>query len=118
MGATSKRGKGRGVSISGRCTLEQVVSLNNGMTDYQKQAMIGLVLAPILKYYTFEMERNLALALVKTWVPRSKAFRLGDRLLPSSVFDVALMAGLPTVGQQVDFHEDTLMTEFGNIIGH
>jgi len=68
------------------------------MIEYQREAVMGTVLGPILKYCTFEMERNLALALLKAWVPRRKAFRLGNRLVLFSVFDVALMTGLAAVG--------------------
>jgi len=39
-------------------------------------------------------------------------------LVTFSVFDMALMTGLPTIGQQVDFHEDTVMTDFGNMVRH
>ena len=77
--------KGGGVSNRGRCTLERIVSLNKGLTEYQREAVMATVLRPMLKYCTFEMERNLALALVKAWVPRRKAFRLGSRLVPFSV---------------------------------
>jgi len=59
--------KGRGVSIRGSCTLERVVSMNKRMIQYQREAMMGTVLGPILKCCTFEMERNLALVLVKAW---------------------------------------------------
>ena len=49
------------------------------------------------------MEQNLALGLVKAWVLLRKAFRLRNKLVPFSVFDVALTIGLSAVGQQVDF---------------
>jgi len=62
-GQPVKGEKGRGVSIRGRCTLERVVSFNNRMIKYQRQAVMGSVLKPILKYCTFEMEQNLALVL-------------------------------------------------------
>jgi len=98
--------KGGGVIIRGKCTLERVVSMNKRITEYQREAVKGTVFAPILKYCPFEMEKNLALALVKAWVPRRKAFRVGSRLIPFSIFDVALINGLPAVGQQVNFSEE------------
>jgi len=86
------------------------------MIEYQREAVMGTVLGPILKYCTFEMERNLALALLKAWVPRRKAFRLGNRLVLFSVFDVALMTGLAVVGRSVDFQENTVITEIGDMV--
>jgi len=109
-------GKAGGVIIRGRCTLERVVSLNKKMTEYQREAVKTTVFAPILMYCPFEMERNLALALVKAWVPRRKAFRIGSRLVPFSIFDVALITGLPAVGQLVKFDEDPVVTEFGKMV--
>ena len=61
--------KGRLVTVKGRCTLDRLVSFNKGLTEYQKEAVRGSVLAPVLRYCSFSMERNLALALVKAWVP-------------------------------------------------
>ncbi|KAJ8445813.1 hypothetical protein Cgig2_027894 [Carnegiea gigantea] len=62
------------------------------------------------------MERNLALTLVKAWVSRSKAFRLADRLVPFSIFDVALLIGLPATKERVEFDDDSLMAEYGNMV--
>jgi len=86
------------------------------MTEYQKDAVGGSVLAPMLKYYSFSIERNLAIALVKAWVPRRRAFRLGEQLVPFSVFDVALMTGLPAIGERVIFNEEHVTTEIGDLV--
>ena len=47
--------------------------------------MMGCVLQPILNCYSFAMERNLALASVKAWMLRRKAFGLVERLVVFSV---------------------------------
>ena len=57
--------KGNIVTVKGRCTLEGLVTLNSHLSEYQKDAVKGSVLAPVLKHCSFSMERNLALALVK-----------------------------------------------------
>jgi len=41
------REKGRVVIVKGRCTLDRPVTLNKSMTEYQKDAVRGSVLAPI-----------------------------------------------------------------------
>ena len=74
------------------------------------------MLAPVLKYCSFSMERNLALALVKAWVPRRRAFWLGERLVPFSVFDVALMTGMPATGKPVNFEEEHVTTQIGDLV--
>ena len=103
------------VSIKGRCALEQVVSLKKTM-KFHKRAVKGTVLRPILKYPTFAMERSLALALVKCWVPWSRAFRLADRLVSFFVFDAALLTRLPVTGEMVTFYNDGVMTDFGEMV--
>ena len=70
----------------------------------------------MLKYTKFVMEQNLALTLVKCWVLRSRAFRLVDRLVPFSVFDVVLLTGLPTTGEMVLFEDDGTMIEIGEMV--
>ncbi|KAJ8428199.1 LOW QUALITY PROTEIN: hypothetical protein Cgig2_031476 [Carnegiea gigantea] len=105
-----------GISIRGRCTIKHVVSLNKAMSDVQKEAVMGTVLRPILKYRSFSTELNLALTLVKCWAPHSKAFRLADRLVLFSIFDVALLTGLPATRERVDFDDDKLITDFGDMV--
>ena len=102
--------------MKGRCTLDRLVTLNSRLTEYQKDAVRGSVLAPMLKYYFFSIERNLALALMKAWVPRRRAFRLGERLVPFSVFDVALMTGLLATGDRVNFDKEHVTNKIGNLV--
>ncbi|KAJ8427146.1 hypothetical protein Cgig2_005204 [Carnegiea gigantea] len=54
--------------------------------------------------------RELTAALVKAWVPRRKAFRLTGRLVPFSVYNIALFTDLPVTGKIVEFGEDDLST--------
>ena len=40
--------------MKGRCTLDPLVSFNKELTEYQKEAVRGSVLAPVLKYRSFQ----------------------------------------------------------------
>ena len=82
--------------------MKKLVAVNGRMTATQRAAVEGTVLRPCLQYCDIEMERHLTLALIKCWVPRWKAFRIGGRRVPFSVFDVALMTGLPATGRRVE----------------
>jgi len=108
--------KGWIVTVKGRCTLDRLVTLNKSVTEYQKDAVRGSVLAPVLKYCSLSMERNLGIALVKAWVPRRRAFRLGERLALFSVFDFALLTGMPATGKRVNFTEGHETTEIGDLV--
>ncbi|KAJ8427850.1 hypothetical protein Cgig2_012550 [Carnegiea gigantea] len=55
------------------------------MFDKEGRGLRGVVL----------VSRELTAALVKAWVPQRKAFRLARRLMPFSVYDIALFTGLP-----------------------
>ncbi|KAJ8429909.1 LOW QUALITY PROTEIN: hypothetical protein Cgig2_025339 [Carnegiea gigantea] len=61
--------------------------------------------SPVLKCKPFVMDRHLVHALVKSWVSESKAFRIGRREVPFSVYDVALLTGLPATRKHVIFDE-------------
>jgi len=100
-----KEGRGlRGIvpiSVRGRCTLEKICKFNKTLEPYQKEAIQGTILMPILEYYPFSMQQELTVALVKAWVPWRKAFRLAGRPVPFSMYDVALFTGLPVAGKIV-----------------
>ena len=104
-----------GVSVRGRCALDCVVSLKKSMKKFHKRAVKGTMLRSILKYPTFAMEWNLALALVKCWVSRSMVFRLAGRLVPFFVFDVALLTRLLGTREMESFDDDG-MTDFGEMV--
>jgi len=110
----NKEGRGlRGVvpiSVRGRYTLKKIYKFNKTLEPYQKEAIKGTILKPILEYRPFSMQRELTAALVKVWVLRRKAFRPAGRLVPFSVYDVALFIGLPVTGKIVEFGEDDLST--------
>ena len=54
------------------------------------------------------MQRDLTTALVKAWIPQKTAFKLARRLVPFSVYNVALFEGVPVTGKIVEFTEDDL----------
>ncbi|KAJ8422759.1 hypothetical protein Cgig2_024398 [Carnegiea gigantea] len=51
------------------------------------------------------MNRHLVLALVESWVPETKAFRIGQIEVPFPVYDVAFLTSLPAIGKHVTFDE-------------
>jgi len=96
--------------------LKKLVAVNARMTATQRAAVEGTVLRPCLKYCDIEMKRHLTLTLIKCWVPRWKAFRIGGRRVPFSVFDVALMTGLPATGRRVELDGEEVSSEVGLLI--
>ncbi|KAJ8425902.1 hypothetical protein Cgig2_012670 [Carnegiea gigantea] len=109
-----KEGRGlRGVvpiSVRERCMLEKICKFNKTLELDQKEAIERMMLKLILEYRPFSMQRELTAALMKAWVPQRKAFRLVGRLVPFSVYEVALFIGLPVTGKVVEFGEDDLST--------
>ncbi|KAJ8422651.1 hypothetical protein Cgig2_032399 [Carnegiea gigantea] len=51
-------------------------------------------------------KRDLMTALVMAWVARKKGFRLAGRVVPFSVFDVALFTGFSAIDKQVQFGDE------------
>ncbi|KAJ8429004.1 hypothetical protein Cgig2_025671 [Carnegiea gigantea] len=100
------------VSVRGRCTLEKIYKFNKMLEPYQREAIEETVLKPIVEYRPFAILRDLTATPVKVWVPRRKAFRLAERLVPFFVSNVAFFTGLPVTGKIMEFGEDDLsMTE-------
>ncbi|KAJ8453380.1 LOW QUALITY PROTEIN: hypothetical protein Cgig2_008264 [Carnegiea gigantea] len=96
------------VSVKGRYTLEKIYKFNKTFKPYQREAIKGTILKPILKYRPFSME--LTTALVQAWVPQKKTFRLVGRLVLFSMYVVAFLTGLPVIGKRVEFGDDDLST--------
>ncbi|KAJ8437550.1 hypothetical protein Cgig2_017903 [Carnegiea gigantea] len=104
------------VVLRSRCTLRTLVGLNGRMTVTQREAVKATVLWPFLEYPELGMERHLTLSLIKCGVPRWKAFRVGGRRVPFSVYDVALFTGLPATGRAIELNGDEMSTEVGDMV--
>ena len=105
-----------GVSVRGRCTLDIICAVKKTFEDHHVQALEGTIVKGVLEYKQFAMQRELTTALVMAWVPRRRGFRLAGRVVPMSVFDVALMTGLPATGEIVTFGEECEPGEVGRLV--
>jgi len=93
------------VSVRGRCTLDIICALKKTFQEHHVQALEGTILKLVLQYRQFTMLCELTTALIMAWVSRRRGFRLAGRVVPFSVFDVALMTGLPVTGEIVQFDD-------------
>ena len=59
---------------------------------------------------TFFHAENVGSDTSEAWVPRRKAFKLAGRLVPFSIYDIALFIGLAVTGKIMEFDEDDLST--------
>jgi len=62
------------------------------------------------------MDRHLVRALVESWVPESKAFRIGRREISFSMYDVTLLTGLPATGRHVTFEQEEAPCEVKDVV--
>ena len=76
--------------LRSRCTLHSICALHGRMIPYQRNAVLGIVLGPVLEYGEIAMETHLTLALIKSWDQRRKAFRIAGREVRFTVFDVVI----------------------------
>ena len=63
------------------------------------------------------MERNLTLARLDSWDRKMKAFKIANRKVPFTVFDVVLMTGSLGSGRKVELNGEEISTEVGHMIG-
>ncbi|KAJ8444536.1 LOW QUALITY PROTEIN: hypothetical protein Cgig2_000815 [Carnegiea gigantea] len=87
----------------GMCTLEVVCALSSELEDFHKSTIEETVWNPVLKYKMFVLGSHLVWNLVGSWILETKAFKIGRREVPFSVYDVALLMGLPATGENVTF---------------
>ena len=104
------------VILRSRCTLHSISVLNGRLTPYQREAVLGTVLRPLLEYGEMAMERHLTLALIKSWDRWRKAFRIAGREVRFTVFDVVMFTGLLGTGMKVELDGDELSTEVGIMV--
>ncbi|KAJ8425936.1 hypothetical protein Cgig2_018734 [Carnegiea gigantea] len=100
--------RGRGISdvaLKHRCTFEAVCSLNSELEDFQKSAIEETLWSPALKYKSFIMDRHPVRALVESWNPETKAFKISYIEVSFSGHDMALLTGLPATGKHVMFEQ-------------
>jgi len=116
---------GDGVGVSGsvnyvilrsRCALRSICALHGRLTPYQRDAVLGTVLRPVLEYREMAMERHLTLALIQALDRRRKAFRIGGREVRFTVFDVVLFTGLPGTGKKVELDGEEVSMEVGDMV--
>lgn len=60
-----------------RVTLDIVVDFVSRLGPLHVEAIKEMALKPTLQYRSFGLCRKLTLALVRLWVPRRRAFRIG-----------------------------------------
>jgi len=104
------------VSVRGRCTLDIICVVKKTFEEHHVQAFEGMILKPMLEYKQFAMQMELTIALVMVWVSRRRGFRLTGRVVPMSMFDVALMTGLPATGKIVEFGDKGEPAEVGRLV--
>ncbi|KAJ8440040.1 hypothetical protein Cgig2_020528 [Carnegiea gigantea] len=109
-------GSGNDVILRSRCTLHSICALHGRLTPYQRDAMLGTVLWPVLEYGEMAMERHLTLALIQAWDRRRKAFRIAGREVRFTVFDVVLFTGLLGTGKKVELDREEVSTEVGDMV--
>jgi len=113
-GDVSRRGSchgggegGREKAVDGevrhRCSLDAICALNEQLVDIQKEAIRGTIWSPVLEYRKFLMDRHLVHALLEAWRPERKCFKLGQREVPFSYYDVAMLTGLPATRKRIAF---------------
>ncbi|KAJ8424183.1 LOW QUALITY PROTEIN: hypothetical protein Cgig2_028308 [Carnegiea gigantea] len=109
-------GSGNDVILRSRCTLRSICALHGRLTPYQRDAILGTVLRPVLEYGEMAMERHLMVALIQAWDRRRKAFRIAGREVRFTVYDVVLFTGLPGTGKKVELDREEVSTEVGDMV--
>ncbi|KAJ8423848.1 hypothetical protein Cgig2_000974 [Carnegiea gigantea] len=104
------------VIIRHRCTLEAVCALNNELDDDRKHVVRDTVWRLVLEYRSFTMDEHLVRALIECWNSDTKSFKIRRREVPFSLYNVALITGLPTHGKPVSFQRSEASGEVEELL--
>ncbi|KAJ8426478.1 LOW QUALITY PROTEIN: hypothetical protein Cgig2_010417 [Carnegiea gigantea] len=100
------------VVLQSQCTIKKLVTLNAEMTAQQREVVKATALCLFMEYLDIAMERHLMLMLIKCW-----AFNVGGKGVPLSIFEVALLTGLPATKRTIELAKENVRTNVGHMVG-
>ncbi|KAJ8438684.1 hypothetical protein Cgig2_011867 [Carnegiea gigantea] len=103
------------VSLEEAASISSSRKLGEGRCN-RRIGMIEVAENPVVKYKPFAMDRHPVRALIECWNSNTKSFKLRRREVPFSVYNVALIMGLPVYGKSVSFERNEVTSEVGELL--
>ncbi|CAN0846876.1 Protein MAIN-LIKE 1 [Linum grandiflorum] len=107
-------------SFSSKSSLRSFVKRVEKLTDDQRNAIKRTGFGNLLLFRDLMLNKKLLVELMDKWNCDKLSFELGSRTVPITLMDVALILGLPVVGDSVILKEDEefsdLEVDFGAVM--
>uniref|UniRef100_A0A2N9F2G1 Aminotransferase-like plant mobile domain-containing protein n=1 Tax=Fagus sylvatica TaxID=28930 RepID=A0A2N9F2G1_FAGSY len=96
------------------------MNVNKSLSDQCKRQLRTTPFGWLLNLHSnIEASRRMLEVMLASWNADERAFQVGDRLIPFTLFDVALILGLPVIGEPIDCNQSHVEGVYGgNIAGH
>ncbi|CAN1134173.1 Protein MAIN-LIKE 1 [Linum perenne] len=98
-------------SFSTKFSLPTFVKRVEKLTDEQRNAIKRTGFGNLLLFPSHMLSKNLLSELMDKWDYDKLGFEIGSRIVPITLMDVALILGLPVVGEPVILKEDEEFTD-------
>ena len=85
------------------CIVTKLMEVNKSLSDQCKKQLRTTPFGWLLNLHcNIEANRRMLEVMLATWNADERAFQVGDKLIPFTLYDVALILGLPVTGEPID----------------
>jgi hypothetical protein len=89
--------------IRHHCIVTKLMEVNKSLSDQCKRQLRTTPFGRLLNLYcNIEASGRMLEVMLATWNADERAFQVGDKLIPFTLYDVALILGLPVMGEPID----------------
>ena len=89
--------------IRHHCIVSKLMDVNKSLSDQCKRQLRITPFWWLLNLYcNIEASGRMLEVMVAAWNADERAFQVGDKLIPFTLYDVALILGLPMRGEPID----------------
>jgi hypothetical protein len=92
--------------IRHHCIVSKLMDVNKSLFDQCKRQLRTTPFGWLLNLHcNIEASGRLLEVMLASWNADERAFQVGDRLIPFTLYDVALILGLPVSGEPIDCNQ-------------
>jgi hypothetical protein len=89
--------------IRHHCIVTKLMKVNKSLSDQCKKQLRTTSFGWLLNLHcNIEASRRILEVMLATWNADERAFEVGDKLIPFTLYDVVLILGLPMTGEPID----------------
>ena len=92
--------------IHHHCIVSKLMEVNKSLSEQCKRQLQTTLFGRLLNLYcNIEASGQMLKVMLASWNADERAFQVGDRLIPFTLYDVALILGLPVRGEPIDCNQ-------------